>query len=269
MVNTKAQEIIALGGYGYSQADSLNKGDFYFAEARLMFPLSEAFRVGLYGGYVGYGNKITGTSVLLGREFKYGLALDSYGPLSYSYSYYTWLNGGMKNTTDTYEEGFYKSKTLTNEIFFSGGFSVTDEWMSWFGHNQIMFDYQRPISLPKISATWKGNSVASSNPYNKESFRITLESGIKRFGTVLNFEPLIKLGYGQDFGRNKSYYEFGGGIGLGVYKDWYREIFKVSVFQRNDFNGSYNVINSQTPSGRLNVELTFNATSALALILHK
>jgi len=266
-LNNNAQEVIALGGYGYSQADSVNKGDYGFAEARLMFPLSESFRLGLYGGYVGYGNKVTGTSILKGQELKYGISLDSYGALSYSYSYYFWTNAGLKNTSDNYQESYYKSKTLTNEIFVSGGLSITDDWQGFFGHNQLMFDYQRPIGLPKVTATWKGNAVTSA-PYNKESFRINLESGIKRFGKVLNVEPIIHLGYGRDFGREKSYYELGGGLSFGVYKDWYREILKFSVFQRTDFNGDYNNINSQTSGGRLNIGVTFNASSAYQLLFN-
>ena len=231
-----------------------------------MFNLSEKFRAGFYGGYVGYGNIVTGTSVLKGTEWKYGLSVDSYGPLSYSYSYYFWTNGGIKNVNDQYQESFYKSKTLTSEWFLSGGISITDDWQGWFGHNQLMFDYQRPFGTPSIAATWKGNTVTSNTPYNKESFRFTLQSGVKRFGTVLNVEPIIHLGYGHDFGRSKSYYELGGGLSFGVNKDWYREIFKVSVFNRTDFNGNYNNINSLTPGGRLAVELTFNAASAYQLL---
>jgi len=269
MVSTNAQEVIALGGYGYNQSDSTHKGDYSFAEARIMFSLSDAFRLGFYGGYVGYGNLVTRTSVLKGTEWKYGLSMDSYGPLSYSYSYYFWANTGMKNVCDQYQESYYKSKTLTNEIFVSGGMSITDDWQGWFGHNQLMFDYQRPVGMPSITATWKGNTVTNNTPYNKESLRFTLESGVKRLGSVLNVEPIVHLGYGRDFGRSKSYYELGGGLSFGVNKDWYREIFKVSVFQRTDINGTYTNINSTTPGNRLAVEITFNANSAYQLLFNK
>lgn len=268
-VSADAQEAIALGGYGYSQADPANKGEYGFAEARMMFRLKGNFRGGLYGGYVGYGNVVTETSVLKGRELKYGLSLDSYGALTYSYSYYAWINSGVKNVTDRYHESYYQSKTLTNEIFISGGLSITDDWQGWFGHNQIMFDYQRPIGTPKINATWKGNAVTDNKPYNKESFRITLESGVKRFGKTLNVEPILHLGYGKDFGRDRTYYELGGGLGFGVYKDWYREILKISVFKRNDFKDGYNDINSQTPQSKLNIGITFNATSLYRLLKNK
>lgn len=266
MVNANAQEVIALGGYGYNQSDSIHKGDYTFAEARLMFPLSETFRAGLYGGYVGYGNVATNSSVLRGTEWKYGLSMDSYGPLTYSHSYYFWTNAGMKHVNDRYQESYYKSKTLTNEIFVSGGVSITDDWKGWFGHNQLMFDYQKPLGTPKVNATWKGVAVTNNTPYNKESFRFTLESGIKRFGTVLNVEPIIHLGYGRDFGRDKNYYEFGGGLSFGVHRDWYREIFKVSVYKRTDFNGAYTDINSTTPGSKLNIGITFNASSAYKLL---
>lgn len=262
MTRVSAQEVIALGGYGYSEASSLDKGDYGFGEARIMFPLSEKIRLGVYGGYVGYGNKITNTSILTGTEYKGGVSLDSYGALSYSYSYYGWVNTGYKNVTDNYRELYFKSKTLTNEIFVSGGLSITDDWKGWFGHNQLMFDYQRPFGTPKVTATWKGNAVNSA-PYNKESFRINLESGVKRFGKVLNVEPIIHLGYGREFGRDKSYYEFGGGVSLGVFKDWYREIFKVTVFQRECFD----MVNA--PANRLNIGLTFNVASAYQLLRSK
>lgn len=268
LTSLSAQELIALGGYGYNQADSVNKGDFTFCEARLMFNLTENVRAGIYGGYVGYGNIKTNVSMLRGTEWKYGLSLDSYGGLTYSYSYYGWINSGLKNTVDQYQESYYRSKTLTNEFFVSGGLSVTDDWQGWFGHNQIMFDYQKPTSEPKVSATWKDKPVTST-PYNKESFRITLESGVKRFGSTLNIEPIIKLGYGHDYGRQKSYYEYGGGLGFGVYKDWYREIFKITVFQRNDFGAEFNNINSVTPGGRIGAEITFNAASLYKLITNK
>lgn len=263
LASANAQELIALGGYGYNQADSVNKGDFAFAEARLMFHLTENFRAGIYGGYVGYGNINTGVAMLKGTEWKYGVALDSYGPLNYSHSYYGWVNTGMKHVTDFYQESWYKSKTLTNEVFVSGGLSITDDWQSWFGHNQIMFDYQKPISAPRISATWKDLPVTGT-PYNKESFRLTLESGVKRFGSVVNVEPILKLGYGRDFGRDKSYYEYGGGIGFGIYKDWYREIFKVTVFKRADFGRDLSM-----PNQKICAELTFNATSLFKLISSK
>ena len=264
VVNTSAQEVIAAGGYGYNQSDSIHKGDYGYVDLRVMFSLSEHFRLGLYGGWINYGNTIVKTSILQGTEWKYGISMDSYGPLSYSYSYYTWINSGLKNTTDNYRESNYKSTTLTNEIFLSGGLSISDDWQMWFGHNQIMFDYQKPLSA-KTAATWKDVAVTGT-PYNKESYRIVLESGIKRFGSVLNVEPIIHLGYGQDFGRNKNYYELGGGLSFGVNRDWYREILKVSVFQRSDINGTFNNINSLTPGNRLAIELTFNATSVYQLI---
>jgi hypothetical protein len=260
-VSAVAQEAIALGGYGYSQKSSTNKGEYGFAEARIMFKLKGNFRGGPYGAYVGYGNVVTGKSVFKGREWKYGLSLDSYGALAYSYSYYAWINSGIKNVTDQYHESSYQSKTLTNEIFISGGLSITDDWQGWFGHNQIMFDYQKPIGTPKITATWKGKAI-SDKPYNKESYRITLESGVKRFGKTLNVEPILHLGYGKDFGRDQNYYEYGGGLGLGVYRDWYREILKISVFKRNDFNDINN--NSQN---KMNVEINFNATSLYRLLV--
>lgn len=267
-LSAKAQEMLFLGGYGYNQADSINKGDHTFIEARIMFDLLPQLRGGLYGSYVGYGNVKTDISILQGREWKYGISLDSWGGLTYSHSYYAWVNSGLKNTTDKYRESFYRSKTLTNEFFINTGLSITDDWQGWFGHHQLMITYQKPLGTPKITATWKDLPVTST-PYNKESFRLTWETGIKRIGKTLEFEPIIKAGYGHDFGREKNYYELGGGLGFGIYKDWYREIFKVTVFKRNDFKGEFENINSITPGGRICGEITFNASSLYQLIIKK
>lgn len=270
-VAVRGQEVIALGGYGYNLVDSTNVGDFYFTEGRVMF--GNTFRVGPYASYVTYGNLRIGNnnsliSLLRGEEIKAGLSVDNYGHLSYTYSYYFWLNTGMNWSKDAYQESYYKSLAKNNLLFLSGGFVINDDWKGWFGHNQIMFGYQKPVKSESI-ASWKDQFV-SSTPYNKESLRITLESGVKRIGgNGLNFEPILKAGYGYEAGRDKSYYEFGGGIGLGVYRDWYREIFKIVIFKRNDFGEEFFSQNSLTPSGRLSGEIVFNATSLVKLLTTK
>lgn len=250
--SVKSQEIIALGGYGYNQSDSLNKGEYGFGEIRLMFPLTEALRAGLYGAYVAYGDVKGAPSVLVGKELKYGISLDSYGPLSYSFSYYAWVNTGIDNASDKYQETWYRSLTKTNLLFVSGGFSVSDEWSGWFGHNQLMFSYQKPIGTPKVT-NWKGEAL-NSKPYNKETLRINLKTGIKSFGKIINFEPVIRAGYRRNFGENLNLYELGGGLRLGVNRDWNREVLELSVYQTDDFTRS-------NYGKRLNIELTLNATS--------
>lgn len=251
--SVKSQEIIALGGYGYNQSDSLNKGEYGFGEIRLMFPLTEALRAGLYGAYVAYGDLKGAPSVLVGKELKYGISLDSYGPLSYSFSYYAWVNTGIDNASDKYQETWYRSLTRTNLLFVSGGLSISDEWSGWFGHNQLMFSYQKPIGTPKVT-NWKGEAL-NSEPYNKEALRINLKTGIKSFGKIINFEPVIRAGYRRNFGENLNLYELGGGLRLGVNRDWNREVLELSVYQTDDFTSRSNY------GKRLNIELTLNATS--------
>jgi len=261
VLGASAQELILIGGGGLSKTDTVSTGNYGFAQARLMIPVTAGLRIGPYLGYVQYGgtelNK-TPHAAFLGKEFSYGISFDSYGHLSYATSYYFWLNTGAKQVSDKFEDNLYKSDTKTKEFFASGGFFLTDDWLGWFGNNRIMFDYQKPSSA-KISATWKGSAVTST-PYNKESLRLFLESGVKRFGNEnsLNVEPLIHLGYGQDFGRSQNYYEIGGGLDLGLFKEYYRDVLKVKVFYRKDFSG-------QIP-GTLCGELVFNASSLIQAI---
>lgn len=255
-LSANAQELIVIGGGGFNKIDTIAKGDFGFAQARLMFPLTPGLRVGPYLGYTQYSNmelNKTPNSVLLGKEFSYGVSFDSYGHVSYSYSYYFWVNGGGKNVTDRFKDNLFESTTKTKEMFVEGGFFLTDDWKSWFGNNSIMFGYQRPISS-EIRATLSGEKVLNLKPYNKESFRIVLESRIKRFGEkTLTIEPLIHVGYGNNFGSKKEYYELGGGISLGIFKDYYRDILKIKAFHREDFDG-------KTPGG-LCGEIIFNVSS--------
>jgi hypothetical protein len=263
--SVSAQELIMLGGGGQSKNEPSAKGEYGFAESRLMINLVGNFRVGPYIGYTQYAsiqNYKTPSPKLLGKEWKYGISFDSYGVLTYSYDYYFWINTGLKSVNDRFQESFFNSVTKTKEYFISGGFFVTDNYQGWFGNNRIMFEYQKPISST-VAATWKDESISNIKPYNKESLRINFESGIKRLGMnrVVNVEPLVHLGWGQDFGRNKSYYEYGGGINIGTFKDWYRDIVKVKAFYRQDFSGTYVDINSQTPAKSFVIEAVFNASS--------
>lgn len=267
-----AQELIVLGGAGLQKTDSTVSTNYGFAQARYMIALAGNLRVGPYLGYTQYGSKEfykTPHPALLGKEFSYGLSVDKYGPLNYSHSYYFWLNGGLKSVQDKFQDNFFKSDTKTTEVFLSGGFFVTDEynWHGWFSNNRFMAEYQKPIKST-IDATWKGEKISNITAYNKESVRLFAESGVRRFGkaTGVNIEPLIHAGFGRDFGRDKNYYEVGGGIGLGLMKDWYRDIFKVKVFWREDLNSSYVNVNSRTPGGSLCTEFVFNASALIKAI---
>ncbi len=258
-----AQEVIAVGGYGYNKTEQNfhENGNYYFGEGRLMIRTSSEsnFRVGPYVGYVGYGSQ-NPASNFKGSELKYGLSMDSYGAMGYSRDYYFWNTIGGKYATDRYHEGKFDSKTTSNLIFVEGGLSLSDNYQGWFGHNQLMWNYQHPVGKQKLAATWEGKPV-DSEPWNKQSVRLVLESGIKNFGGKVRFEPLIKVGYGHEFGRQMSYYEYGGGFAFGVHKDWYREILKVTAFQRQDFKEV-----EGKPSGRFNVEVVVNATALVGLI---
>lgn len=269
-LTNRATDLIIIGGAGINQADSISQGNFGFAQARLMFNLSENFRIGPYVGFTQYASKElykSPSSVLLGREFAYGASIDSYGPFSYSYSHYFWLNAGIKNVTDRCQSGYFASNTLTDVAFLSGGFFITDDWQGWFGNNRLMIEYQKPLKA-KVNATWKNEAITGIQPYNKEAISLVFESGIKRFGANTNFEPLIHIGGGRDFGRSQNYWELGGGLGFGIFKEYYQDIFKVKVFWREDFKGSYNDFNSRTPSGSLGGEVVLNA-SALYKVIFK
>jgi len=257
--NTFHPEFIAIGGGGYNNDKSVSREGFGFIEGRLMCKIFNGLRLGPYLGYTQYSTNgfDPKSSTFLGKELKYGLSFDSYKLLNKTWSYYAWLNMMFGNVRDHYQDQDYESRTHTNLISFSGGFSIADELHGWFTHNQLMFDYQKPVGHPKIDATWKGSKVSDAEAYNKESYRIVLESGIKRLymGKKTNFEPLIHLGYGKDFGSNQDYYEFGGGIGFGFFKDWYRDIFKVKAYWRN-----------KQPDSRLNFEAVLNITSLINVI---
>lgn len=259
-----AQEVIAVGGYGHNITDKNfnDTGDYYFGEGRLMIKTSQEhnFRVGPYVGYVGYGSK-NPASNFKGSELKYGLSMDSYGAMSYSRDYYFWNTIGGKYATDRYNESKFASKTTSNLIFIEGGLSLSDNYQGWFGHNQLMWNYQHPVGKQNITATWEGKPV-SSEPWNKQSVRLVFETGIKNFGgKTVRFEPLLKTGYGHEFGRKMSYYEYGGGFAFGIHKDWYREILKVTAFQRQDFQKV-----AGKPSNRFNVEVVVNATALVGLM---
>ncbi|MFZ2310481.1 MAG: hypothetical protein WAW11_02970 [Patescibacteria group bacterium] len=269
--SVSAQELIMLGGAGLQKTDSTSKTNYGFVQARLMINMAGNFRIGPYLGYTQYGSKElykTPNPALLGKEWSTGLSIDQYGHITYSRSYYYWINTGVKFVRDHFRDNLFDSRTKTNEFFISGGFFVTDDWQDWFGNNRIMAEYQKPFASA-VLATWKGEELTNIKPYNKESIRIFGESGIKRIGKPdgVNIEPLIHLGYGRDFGRDRNYYELGGGISLGLFRDYYRDILKVKCFMREDFNGSYLNVNSLTPNS-LCWEFVFNA-SALVKVIRK
>ena len=270
LTNLHAQEVIVIGGAGINQTDSIAQGNFGFAQARLMFNLSDHFRIGPYLGFTQYASTElhqNPNSVLLGREFAYGASLDSYGPMSYYYSYYFWLNMGIKNVADKCQSGYFNSTTLTDGAFLSGGLFITDDSQGWFGNNRLMVEYQKPYNA-SVNATWKGEKI-TVQAYNKEAINLVFEGGIKRFGVITNFEPLIHIGGGRDFGRDRNYWELGGGFDFGIFKEYYRDILKAKVFWREDFKNSYNNFSSRTPSGCLGGEIVFNASAFISAISNK
>ncbi len=270
--SASSQELIVVVGGGMQKTDTVSTGSYAFAQARLMFPIATNFRIGPYLGYTQYtSNDLTKTpnSALLGKEFSWGASVDNFGSLSYSYFYYWWTNFGIKQVSDEFRDGQaqFKSNTKTNSWFVSGGLMITDDWKGWFGNNRFMFEYQKPLKS-QIAATLNGEAIKGLKPYNKESFRLNLESGIKRFGEKVSIEPLIHLGYGRDFGRSKNFYEIGGGVDLGVFKDWYRDIVKVKVFYRQDFASQYSAAN-KVPAGVICGEAVFNITSLVNALKFK
>lgn len=241
VASAQKPELIVLGVAGYNKTNVVSEGNFGAAQVRLMIPVFPQLRIGPYLGYTKYTSTElikTPHPFLMGEEFSYGLSFDSYGHLSYSYSYYAWINGGIKNVKDNFNDGTFKSVTKTNEGFVSGGLFITDDWQGWFGNNRIMFDYQRPLNSD-VTATWKGELVKDVKAYNKESYRFVAVSGIKRIGKgSINFEPVIHLGYGKDCGRTSynTYLEYGGGIEFGVMKDYYHNILAIKAFQKSYTN---------------------------------
>jgi hypothetical protein len=265
VLGVRAQELIVVGGAGLQKTDSTAQGQYGFIQTRLMIKMAGNFRMGPFLGYTQYGavqSYKTPNPKLLGEEFSYGLSFDNYGSLNYTHSYYWWINTGGKSVRDKFQDGLFKSYTKTTEIFVSGGVFVTDEWQSLFGNNRLMFEYQKPFKSNMV-ATWNKESVKNLKPYNKESVRIYLESGVKRFGKKFNVEPLIHAGYGRDFGRSKDYYEVGGGIDIGVFKEWYRDLLKFKVFWRDDFNSTYLDVNSRTQGGSICFEIVANVPLSL------
>ncbi len=259
------QELLIQGGGGFSKKDSVQTGNYGFGQIRLMF--GSGVRVGPYFGLTKYGSTElykNPHSASNGTELSYGLSLDFYGPITYSYSTYAWINTGFKTASDKYNDGTYKSLQKTNGIFLSGGWFVTDEWSGWLGNNRLLFDLYFPLKST-ATATWKGDAVDGVIPYDKKSIRLVLESGIKRFGNGVQIEPLIHLGYGNDFGRQKNYYEIGGGIDLGILNVWYRDILKLKVFWRQDFKDQSQLLKT-TGGGTTVVELNLDVTSFIRAI---
>ena len=230
-----APELMLQSGAGYTNQDSIQFGSYGYVEARLMF--GHGFRVGPYVNFTKYGGNQTYPKThpsTKGTEESLGLSFDIYTHLSYSYSLYVWANGGVKLSNDKFNDGTYKSTQKTTGAFTSGGVFLTDDWGGWFGDTRLMWDYSKP-SKSSVDATYKGTKVLGVKPWDKEALRIVLESGIKRIGQGrVQFEPLIVIGYGTDFGRGKSYTEIGAGVDLGILKEWYRPVAKVKIFMRQD-----------------------------------
>ena len=259
--SVSAQELIVVGGGGYDKKKDISKTAYGFIDSRLMINLTEQWRFGPYLGFVQYASVETykkPTPSSSGKELEYGLSIDNYGPIGYSMSHYFWINTGFKSVKDNFKEGNYNSNARTNSWFFTGGFILTDDWQGWLGNNRLMWFYQKPVK-EEVKATWQNTPLPNIQPYNKESFKLTLESGIKSFGERITFEPLIHLAYGQTFGNQQQYYDLGGGLSFGIFKEWNRDIIKLIVYERH-FDGIKNNTQENIKKS-LGGEAVFNLTA--------
>lgn len=250
--NQISQELIVLGGGGYSEVSDVSWSDYAFGEGRWMF--GRRFRVGPYVSYVAFnGEEIykNPNGKFAGHEVNLGGSLDSYGAFNLKNSYYAWLNVSYRDARDSYKENCFASETKTEGVGIFFGYFVTNNRQKWLGNHKLMLSGFVPITA-EVTGTWDGVEITNLKPYNKQQCRGTYELGLKRFGNKLDFEPLLHAGYGYEWGKNRQFYEIGAGFDFGIFNDWYHEVFKTKIFWRQD-------LTANQPSG-WQAEFTMNLT---------
>ena len=256
----KAQEIIAVAGGGIFRAEGLT-GDYEFAEARAMF--GKNIRIGPMGGitwcYLHDGNYF-----YKGRIGTIGLSFDNWA--QGQWNRYVWLNAGYRHTYDRGATNTFATWQRDNLISLQTGmrFSRDISERAWFSNTLIIIDGQFGIKSGEAIIQLSGEDFKALDPYKKGGVRITYENGIKQIplrrikNSEADFEPLIHLGYGYEAGSGNNYLEYGLGLGFGLFRDWYHDLFKVKAFMRHDL-GNYTMGEGQIgTSNRLQVEVVCN-----------
>lgn len=236
-VKTPAQEIISVAGGGIFRSQGL-AGDYEFAEARVMFG-GKNIRIGPVAN-VTWVYLVDNGYYYKGMNWTTGISLDNWsqGQLNR----YNWLNLGYKHSYDRGATTQFMSWQRDNLMSIQAGLRLNRDIYerSWFGNNLLIVEAQFGLTPGEAILRLAGEDYKSIAPYKKGQIRISYEKGIKQIplrqikASEVDFEPLAHLGYGFESGNQRSYLEYGLGLGFGLFRDWYHDIFKIKAFMRHD-----------------------------------
>lgn len=262
----KAQELIGLAGAGLFRTVPTAErtiGDFEFIEGRLMF--GNKIRFGPMANYTWAYARIDKEDPFYykGRFYTLGLSFDTWGK-AIGLHYYSWLNSGIRWSSDRGASTVYHSWQKDRLFLIQGGLRLTKIESKWFSNSLFMGELLEPIEngnaryIENVRYSVIPGVVVDGTPYKKGGYRLTYETGIKKFDLTvrereIRFEPIAHLGYGSEKTYGRQYIEYGGGIAFSYFKEWQRELFKIKAFQRQDLES-----NDGSQPSRLQVEIVVN-----------
>ncbi len=250
------QEWITVVGASYKTGSDI-RGDYEFVETRLM--LGNQFRVGPYFNAT-WAYQVCQGYYWQGRNLTAGFSLDFWGQ-GFRYGHYAWLNTGYRWSVDRGSDGKYQSWQRDGLLALNGGFRLNSLWLGWFGNHLIMAEFQTPLKSA-ITATYQGDTIANANPYQKTSWRLGYENGIKQFPIYLarreiRLEPLLSLGLSYQQAEKRQFLDYGIGLSVGVMTNYYHELGKIKISRCHDL-GSYQPEFSRTIPTVWQLELIIN-----------
>lgn len=260
----KAQELIGIAGGGFFRnikTDYKASGDFEYVEGRLMF--GHKFRYGPMANYTWvYLNQDRDNFQYKGRFYTLGLSVDNWGK-AVGISYYFWINSGVRWSYDRGASHSYHSWQDDRLFLVQGGLRLTKLFNDWLGNSLFIAEWQRPIKKGDARYSVTPGIVRAGTPYEKESFRLVYENGIKKFPIFvkkreIRLEPIIHLGYGLEKASDRQFIEYGGGFAVGYFKEWHHELFKIKAFRRQDLGGYNPQTNDGSKPPSLQIEIVLN-----------
>ena len=265
----KAQSVIGTTGAGIFSHDDKRKhaevkGDYEFAEARIMF--GRKFRLGPMASYVRVGLKEDKADPFVYRShvFGFGLSVDNWWNTEKANSYF-WINSGVRLSYDHGSSNSYECWQDDRLFFFQGGFRSTRIFSDWFGNNLVTVEWQTPIKTGINRYSTTPGIVRKGKPYMKDNARLTYENGIKNIPfpiRLIDFyiEPTAHLGAGLAEPADRLFFEYGGGISVGYSRNdgWNRELFKIKAFRRQDLRGYDSKHDNGSIPPAMQVEIVIN-----------
>ncbi|MCX6794783.1 MAG: hypothetical protein NTY31_02245 [Candidatus Falkowbacteria bacterium] len=262
----RAQELIGLAGAGLFRTVPTTErtiGNFEFVEGRLMFG-NKMIRFGPMANYTwAYAKQSKEDPYYYkGRFYTLGAAVDNWGSIL-RLNYYSWINSGIRWGYDRGASDAYNSWQKDKLFLIQGGLILTKLESFWFSNSLLIAEWQEPIEKGSARYSVTPGIVTAGTPYEKGGFRLTGETGIRKFvffvkGQEVRFEPIAHLGYGSEKAYNRQYVEYGGGFAFSYFREWQRELFKVKAFQRQDLDGYNPQSNDGSQPPRLQVEVVVN-----------